>query len=358
MKKFSKLVVLDPILLAQGQIAKLHGIANEIVFEAGWSTETVAARVNSAEAADGQFCWTELGIREYRETELINLLKNADGVISCWTDLPDSVLQQCGHLRCIAYWTNLVEHRINLALAQELGIHVSHLPEYGTQGVAEYALAGLLGMLRRTHRAQSMTRRGSWPYELLKASKSIPIVEELSEASLFGKRVGIVGLGRIGTRFGEMVSFMGADVSYWSRGTKPGAVAKGWRRLSMAELFESSDIVSLHLSPYAPMGIIDKGLLSKLRAGAILINTGSGRNVDEDAMFRCAESGRLRLFLDVYRGLPPRKRIQQLSQEDHLFTYRQGWFSRDIIRLKGEMLIQKLCEFLAQESKPVSLPCS
>lgn len=347
--QFQKLVILDPILLEQDQLEELRGVAKSLRFESGWSTEAVAARVNSAEAADGQYCWTELGVREYRESELVSLLKDADAVVSCWTDLPDAVLLQCSNLRYIGYWTNLVEHRVNLKLAQQHGIHVTYLPEYGTQGVAEYALAGLLGMLRRTHRAQAMTRRGSWPYELLKSSKSIPVVEELSEASLFGKHVGLVGLGRIGSRFAEMVEFMGAKVSYWSQSPKPFAQAKGWKCVSLDELFTTSDIVSLHLSPYAPMGIIGENLLTSMKQGAILINTGSGRNVDEDTMFRCAETGKLRLFLDVYRGLPPRKRIQQLSQDDHLFTYRQGWFSRDIIRLKGQMLLEKICEFLAVE---------
>lgn len=345
--RFDRLIVLDPILLDQAQLEALRSLAGEVRFESGWSTEAVAARVNSAEASDGQFCWTELGIREYRESELIGLLKDADAVISCWTDLPDSVLLQSRNLRYVGYWTNLVEHRVNLKLAQGLGIHVTYLPEYGTQGVAEYALAGLLGMLRRTHRAQAMTRRGSWPYELLKTSKSIPVVEELSEASLFGKQVGVVGLGRIGTRFAEMVDFMGAKVSYWSQIAKPHAEAKRWTYAAIEDLFTASDIVSLHLSPYAPMGIIDERLLRSMKQGAILINTGSGRNVDEDAMFRCAEGGHLRLFLDVYRGLPPRKRIQQLSQDDHLFTYRQGWFSRDIIRLKGQMLLDKMRAFLS-----------
>jgi phosphoglycerate dehydrogenase-like enzyme len=349
MTRFSKLVVLDPILLQREQVDELHELAHEVTFESGWSTEAVAARVNSAEAADGQFCWTELGIREYRESELVALLKDADAVVSCWTDLPDAVLLQCKKLRYIGYWTNLVEHRVNLKLAQKLGIHVTYLPEYGTQGVAEYALTGLLGMLRRTHRAQAMTRRGSWPYELLKSSKSIPVVEELSEASLFGKQVGLVGLGRIGSRFAEMVEFMGAKVSYWSQSPKPFAQAKGWKCVSLDELFTTSHIVSLHLSPYAPTGIIGEDLFTSMQQGAILINTGSGRNVDEDAMFRSAEAGKLRLFLDVYRGLPPRKRIQQLSQDDHLFTYRQGWFSRDIIQLKGRMLLQKIREFIDSE---------
>ena len=279
------------------------------------------------------------------------MLKDADAVISCWTDLPDSVLLQCSNLRYVGYWTNLVEHRVNLSLARRRGIHVSYLPDYGTQGVAEYALAGLLGMLRRTHRAQGMTRRGSWPYELLKTSKSIPVVEELSEASLFGKNVGIVGLGEIGTRFAEMLEFMGAKVSWWSRSEKPFAQEKGWKRLELEELFRTSDIVSLHLSPYAPLGIVGETLLTSMNPGAILINTGSGRNVDENAMFHCAETAKLRLFLDVYRGLPPRKRIQQLSQEDHLFTYRQGWFSRDIIRLKGEMLIDAMRKFLSDGAR-------
>ena len=89
---FERLIVLDPVLLEQDQMEELKTTAKVLGFENGWSTEAVAARVNSAEAADGQYCWTELGVREYRESELVSVLKDADAIISCWTDLPDSVL--------------------------------------------------------------------------------------------------------------------------------------------------------------------------------------------------------------------------------------------------------------------------
>ena len=70
-------------------------------------------------------------------------MRGADGIITCWTGIPDTVLLENPDLRYLGFWTNLVDHRVNLTLAQARGITVDYVPDYGTDSVAEMTFTPL-----------------------------------------------------------------------------------------------------------------------------------------------------------------------------------------------------------------------
>ncbi len=377
MKRFQRLVILDKIILSEEQWAALRGLAEEVVEYSGLTPEQVIEKLAREMGLDpGAVCFTALAKEEITEQVLLERLDGADAVVSCWTNISDSVLQK-GTLRYIGFWTNLVQHRVNLELASQLGIEVTYIPDYGTEAVAEFTFALLQELYRSTAKQAKDTARGRWPYELLKTSVYVPSVESIPYRSLAGKKLGIIGFGRIGQRVAQIALGYGMEVSYYSRSRRPEWEARGVVSRTMDEVLRDSDVVSLHLSPYAftdPLGrvsvddhapdcpegspatedqpVISREKIALLRDGAIFVNTSAGRLVDEEALLTEAESGRIRVALDVYKSTPPRKSIQRIIQrhgeQRNLFTYRGGWFTYEAILYKGDELVRQAREFLSR----------
>ena len=347
MKKFNRLVVLDRIILLEEQWKRLRCYAIEVVEFSGLNPHELLRKLHEEMEEDPKpMCWTQLAVEQVTNEELKRRLSGADAVITCWTNIPDDVLRANPQIRYIGFWTNLAAHRINLNLAREMGIYVTYIPDYGTDSVAEMTFCGMLAIARKLLRSHHDTLRGSWPYELIKTGKYVPRVDQIPQRLLKGKLLGIVGFGRIGKRVAEIALAFQMRVQYWSRHRHPDWEARGVSYVELDELFSTSDIVSIHLSPYAPEKIISADLLHRLKDGAIFINTSAGRLVDQEALLDELKRGRIYAYLDVYEGLPPRKVLKQLNTYDNIFTYRSGWYTQEAITYKGEALLKNIEDFL------------
>ncbi len=181
------------------------------------------------------------------------------------------------------------------------GIPVCNVPDYGTQEVADHAMALMLSLIRCIPMHNRRLRSdpvGNWTPALN------PLARRLSVSTC-----GVVGLGRIGTAFTLRAKAFGLDVvcydPYLANG---GELALGIRRAdSLAELFAQSDIVSIHVPlSDATRNLIDAEVLSHAKADLTLINTARGEIVDIDAVYEAMRSGRLRAVgLDVLPQEPP-----------------------------------------------------
>lgn len=353
MKNFRRLVILDPIVLLKQQHDKLRALSSEVVQFSGLNPdEMLRALHDQMDAKSTPMCWTQLAREEVTREELNRRIAGADAVIACWTSIPDEVLMTNSQLRYIGFWTNMARHRLNFDLARQRGIHVTSIPDYGTDSVAEITIAGMLSVSRRLMASAKDTERGRWPYELLKTGAHVPTIAEIPQRMLRDKTLGIVGFGRIGQRVAEIALAFRMQVQYFSRHRYPKWEAKGVQFTELKRLFKSSDIVSVHLSPYAPEKIINAELLGCLKDKAIFVNTSAGRLVDQEALLREVEQHRIYAYLDVYEGLPPRQHLKKISLQENLFTYRMGWFTQEAITYKGETLLRRIEEFLAGRPGP------
>jgi lactate dehydrogenase-like 2-hydroxyacid dehydrogenase len=273
-------------------------------------------------------------------------LREADGVITCWTNIPDAVILANPQLRYLGFWTNLVDHRVNLELARARGIQVTHIPDYGTDSVAEMTFTGLTAVTRGLVGAVNDTRRGSWAYELLKTGKRIPTLDQIPQRTLAGRKLGLLGFGRIGQRVAEIARAYRMEVAYWSRTPRPEWEARGVARMEVDALFKWADVLSVHLSPYAPARTVSGERLALLHDRAIFVNTAAGRLVDQEALWRELDTGRIHAYVDVYETLPPRKLIPDLIAKGSVFTYRAAWFTQEAITHKGDSLVGHLRGYL------------
>ncbi len=345
---FNKIIVTDPIILFPDQWERLKGLARTIV-PAGEQTK-IEKLYEESEREKKPICWTQLASRPPKGRELQEALSGADAAIMCWTFMDDETLKASKGLKYVGYWTHQAAHRVNFELAKELGICVDYVPDYGTHAVAQQTLLGMLAILRTLPEEMKMTREGKWHYELLKTRQRVPLAEDqIPQQSLEFKKVGIVGWGPIAQRVNSLLKPFYCNVSYWTRSesnrhTEEQAIYK-----PLEEIFQESDIVTVHLNPYAGNKVISEQLINSMRNGSIFVNTSHGDLVDQAALFNRLRKGEMKAYLDVYERLPPKDEIRELSAKGNIFTYRASWFERDAIRLKGEMFLCNMEQFIMHE---------
>ncbi len=194
-----------------------------------------------------------------------------------------------GGTRLIALRSAGYNH-VDLAAAQRLGLAVVRVPAYSPHAVAEHAVALILALNRRLHRAYNRTREGDFT------------LHGLTGFDLHGKTVGVVGTGQIGVAFARIMAGFGCQLLAYDPYPNPELLALGARYLALPELLREARIISLHcpLTEHT-RHLINAQSLAQLQPGAMLINTGRGALVDTPALIDALKSGQLGyLGLDVY----------------------------------------------------------
>jgi len=219
------------------------------------------------------------------EEEIITLLAEADAAITLLSDpLTRRVLSANPNLRMVANYA-VGYNNIDVDASRELRITITNTPGVLTEATADLTIALILAVTRRLIEGDAEVRRtGECIWEPL----------HLLGTGLQNKRLGIIGLGRIGQAVAHRARAFGCEVLGVRRGE------------SLDDLLATSDIVSIH----APLSrethhLIDANALAKMKRGAYLVNTSRGPLVDEAALCDALESGHLRgAALDVYEREP------------------------------------------------------
>lgn len=206
-------------------------------------------------------------------------------------DLSAPVLQQlvAGGTRLIALRSAGYNH-VDLHAAQRLGLTVVRVPAYSPHAVAEHALALIMTLNRRTHRAFNRTREGDFS------------LRGLTGFDLHGKSVGIIGAGQIGLTFARIMAGFGCHLLIHDPLPVAQLSALGAQQVALDELLQRSDIISLHCPLNAATHhLINAARLQQMKRGVMLINTGRGALIDTPALIGALKSGQLGyLGLDVY----------------------------------------------------------
>jgi glyoxylate reductase len=188
---------------------------------------------------------------------------------------------------------------VDLVACRERGVPVTNTPDVLTDATAELALALTLAAARGLAEAEGELRAGRW--------RRGWDPEGHVGIELSGAVFGIVGLGRIGRRYAELVRPLAGELLYTGRTRRPDAEAElGARRVDLDELFERADVVSLHV-PATPETrlMVDGDRLRRMKPTAILVNTARGALVDEAALAEALREGVIGAAgLDVYSSEP------------------------------------------------------
>jgi len=247
-------------------------------------------------------------------------------------------------VRCGAGYDN-----VDFRFARSLGIDVANVPDYGTEDVADAALALVLSLARGTHLLNSLCQAGTdnWTYEL-----AIPLHR------IRGRTFGIIGCGRIGSATALRAKALGYDVVFYDPYARDGHDKSiGVRRAqTLEELLAQSHVLSCHcLLSEETRHIINCDTVDLLPMGSILVNTARGAVVDPLAVLQGLESGRLAgAGIDVLEQEPPNDEhplIRAWRTPDHpahrrlILTPHAAFYSQEGLmdmRQKGALNVRRM----------------
>jgi D-lactate dehydrogenase len=245
-------------------------------------------------------------------------------------------------LRCTGF------NNVDLAAAERLGIKVVRVVNYSPYSVAEHAVALLLAINRKIHRAYQRTRDSNFA------------LDGLMGFDLHGKTVAVIGTGKIGRVFARIMLGFGCEVIGYDIVPSAEFEAMGGRYATVDEIGATSDIISLHC-PLTPEShhLVNAATLARLKPGALLINTSRGGLVDTDAAVEALKSGQLGgLGLDVYeqetdlffRDLSSSVITDDVLQRlvsfpNVIVTGHQAFFTREAITTISETTLRSVTEY-------------
>ncbi|PQO33544.1 2-hydroxyacid dehydrogenase [Blastopirellula marina] len=252
-------------------------------------------------------------------------------------------------MRCAGY------NNVDLAEAKQLGIQVARVPAYSPYAVAEHAVGLILTLNRKYHKAYNRVREGNFS------------IEGLLGFDLHGKTVGVIGTGKIGQLFAQIMHGFGCHLLAYDVQPAEACTKLGAKYVSLDELFAQSDIISLHcpLLP-ATKHLIDDDAIAKMKPGVMVINTSRGALINTKAAIEGLKSGRIGyLGIDVYEeeaDLFFENKSETVIQDDVfarlmtfpnvLVTGHQAFFTENALEAIAEVTVENLQEFAA--GKPLT----
>ncbi len=273
--------------------------------------------------------------------ELIRRGQGAQAILLANMPLSGEVIRQWKDLRFLDIAFTGVDH-VDLEAAKEAGIRVSNAAGYSTRSVAETAVFMMLSLLRNMSAMEERCRQGGTKAGLL-------------GTELGGKTVGIVGAGAIGMETARICKAFGCRILAYRRHPQP---TEGVEFVSLEELLQASDIVSLHCpSNRETYHLMNEERIRQMKPGALLINTARGAVVDTQALANALHSGALAgAGVDVFETEPPLPPEHPLLHTPNtLLTPHMAFASRESMERRAEIVFSNLRAFLEGRMENVVL---
>lgn len=297
----------------------------------GISAEELAARKAPFEAQGHVFV-------DYPKTtdpaKLIEEAKDADAMILANMPMPADVLRKCNKLKFIDVAFTGVDH-VGLDAAKEKNIAVSNASGYSNEAVSELVIGTTLSLARNLRSVEDRCREGK--------DKTGLVGWEIK-----GKTVGIIGLGKIGTRTAELFHAFGATVLAQSR-THHDGIAEYIERVTQEELLRRSDIVVLHCPLNdSTRGMINAEKLAMMKPTALLVNVARGPVVVEKDLVAALENGVIAgAAIDVFDKEPPLDTASPILHAPNcLVTPHVAFATQQSMSLRAEIVFDNLAKWM------------
>jgi len=243
----------------------------------------------------------------FEKNELPRVIGDYEIAIDDHSYMPTELVRQCKSLKHVVFLGTGAASYMNVAELEALDVKVHTIKGYGDTAVAEQTIALMLACCRDLARMDRNIRAGAW--------------QPLEGVQVFGKTLGIVGLGGIGAEVARIAKGMGMEVIAWNRTPRPGADVP---LVELDTLLRKSDVISLNLTLNdETRGFLDATRIARIKPGVILVNTARGALVDEAAMIAALNSGQIRhAGLDVFHAEPlkadhPLARMENVTLSAH-----------------------------------------
>ena len=285
-------------------------------------------------------CFKELGeLVIYDRTKSCDILKNigdAEIVITNKAVIDRNIIESSNikYIGVFATGYNVVD----IEAAKEKGIVVTNVPAYSTDAVVQLTFALLFEIANKTYEHNISVKEGMWE-NCKDFSYSLGSLMEIK-----GKTMGIIGYGSIGKAVAKAANAFGINVIYNKPSGKENNDNDICHYVDIDEIFEKSDIISLHCPlNKATDKIINKDSISKMKDNVVVINTARGGVVNEEDLAQALNSGRIRAYAtDVLTKEPPKKNNPLIMAKNTIITPHIAWQSYET----RERLMTIACENL------------
>ncbi len=257
-------------------------------------------------------------------------------------------------LRCAGY------NNVDIAKAKELGIGVVRVPAYSPYAVAEHALGLILALNRKLHKAYNRVREGNFA------------LDGLLGFDVHGKTIGVIGTGKIGQIFMNLLSGFGCNIIAYDKFENEELKKKGLKYVDLQTLYQQSDIISLHCPlTFDTYHMINDYAISTMKKGVMIVNTSRGPLIDTNAIIQGLKNEKVGyLALDVYEeeeSLFFEDLSEKVIQDDTfvrlqtfpnvLITAHQAFFTREAVQNISETTFENINAYMVNgKSKNQLLP--
>ena len=257
------------------------------------------------------------------EETLVALAEDADGILTCFAQVTDKVVRAARKCIVIGRYGVGVDN-IAVDTATELGMAVTYVPDYCVDEVSDHVMGLLLDWNRRISLFDNSVKGAGWG--------SVPLTMRIMR--LRGKKLGIVGFGRIGRAVCAKALAFGFDVLEFDPFVSAEQAAEaGARSVDLETLLREADFVTLH-SPLTPdtENLIGTAELALMKEHSFLINCARGPLIDEDALYEALSSGRIGgAGLDVLVDAHPSPENELLKLDNVVVTPHVAFFSQEAV---------------------------
>ncbi len=250
--------------------------------------------------------------------DILAVAREADGILVTYAKLPGDLLRALTKCKVIGR-LGLGVDNIDIPVARELGITVTYVPDYCLDEVSDHALALILSLARKVPHSNKLVHGGRW---------ELPAIAPLRRIK--GQVLGLLGFGGIPRTLAPKAQALGLTVIAHDPFLDDAVFAAvGVERVSLDDLYARSDIISVHapLSP-ATRGLVGDDAFAKMKSGVLIVNTARGPLIDEKALLRALDSGRVAgAALDVVEIEPLPADSRLINRDNVILTPHTGFYS-------------------------------
>lgn len=281
------------------------------------------------------------------KSEIIERIGDAEAILTNKTPIDEEILAavpQLKYIGVIATGYNVVD----IEAGEQRNIPVTNIPAYGTDAVAQFTFALLLEIANQVGVHNVSVHQGEWQESVDFTYQKTPLME------LQGKTLGLIGYGEIAQATAVIAHAFNMKVIYWNHRPKE-AQAEWAQQVSMEELYQQSDIISLHVpQTEETQKMINQESVAKMKDGVILLNTARGGLLDEVAVAEALNEGKIfAAGVDVVSSEPMKRDNPLLTAKNCFITPHIAWRPLETRERLMAIAVDNFAAFLAGKEKNV-----
>ncbi|WP_282172876.1 C-terminal binding protein [Cytobacillus firmus] len=280
------------------------------------------------------------------EDEVAEQAKHADAILNQYAPISRRVIESLVNTKVISRY-GVGVNTIDLDAANEKGITVANVPDYGMEEVSNHALALLLSWARKVTLLNNEVKKGNWDFKAC-----VPIHRFTNQT------VGVLGFGRIPRRFIEKVKPLGFKLAAYDPFVSAEDMASaGVQKMELDEIIREADYLSVHVPLIKDtFHLLNADRFSQMKKNAVIINTARGPIIDEKALIEALENGIIAgAALDVAEEEPISIDSPLLHMDNVIITPHSAWYSEEAMVELRQKAAKNIVQVLKGEKTPYAL---